>query len=293
MLEFLSEKQISLDKVLLLFVLFVVILYYYNKNNHKNNHNKHKTDVSKNVLEKYENILHNNIIIRDEIDELDKLKPEEQVREMMVVIKNINSIKKKLLYGLEPLLNKKTYDLFIELVKNNLSKLSGKNAELLLGTELYNKNKLFLDELSEFFNKHYDSRIRYYNKIHDEYQNKLHDNSISVYNETKSEKNESKSEKNETKSETKNEKSGNNWKCVGDVTTPVRFNGTEYCFRGDKCIKSIECMSENGKDCMWSKTTEDCNNLLKKVPSKLVPHECHMDNYKDASHWCNKSAKYL
>ena len=55
MLEFLSEKQISLDKVLLLFVLFVVILYYYNKNNHKNNHNKHKTDVSKNVLEKYEN----------------------------------------------------------------------------------------------------------------------------------------------------------------------------------------------------------------------------------------------
>jgi hypothetical protein len=58
--------------------------------------------------------------------------------------------------------------------------------------------------------------------------------------------------------------------------TPVRVNS-----KGN-----IECMSSDGKTCLWSTDPIQCNKNVKSPVSNLVPVECSCTNYTTPSHWC-------
>ena len=76
------------------------------------------------------------------------------------------------------------------------------------------------------------------------------------------------------------------WQCLDGINTPVRE------WQGN-----IECMSKNGRDCMWQNTSKACNNLVVNVPKGIKPLSCGemsqkvwgTSGYKDKNHWCNKT----
>ena len=70
------------------------------------------------------------------------------------------------------------------------------------------------------------------------------------------------------------------WDC-GIVNTPVRLNS-----KGN-----VECASTNGKDCLWKENREQCEAVIKDMPSPLVPLEC--TDYSDKNGWCKKAYDYL
>jgi len=82
----------------------------------------------------------------------------------------------------------------------------------------------------------------------------------------------------------------NKWKCILDLPVPLRKNA-----KGD-----VECMSTNGRDCLWSGSMDRCNALEKSPPSNLNPLQCgEMHNrvwggtgYNNERHWCTRGMNY-
>jgi len=80
------------------------------------------------------------------------------------------------------------------------------------------------------------------------------------------------------------------WTCIPGINTPIRK------YRGE-----IQCMSENGRDCLWKKNHTDCSALLNSVPSLLNPLNCGVDHkkkwgstgYDNPNHWCYKGKQFL
>lgn len=82
------------------------------------------------------------------------------------------------------------------------------------------------------------------------------------------------------------------WICLDNISAPVRQNTS-----GD-----IECMSQNGKDCMWkSSTKNECSALLQNTPENIQPLACgemHKEKYgvtgyDDAAHWCALARTFI
>jgi len=79
----------------------------------------------------------------------------------------------------------------------------------------------------------------------------------------------------------------NPWKCILDYTSPIRMTN------GD-----VQCMSLNGKDCLWG---GNCRNQLKTSPEKIIPLTCGEDHlkkwgetgYDNKEHWCARSKEYF
>lgn len=82
----------------------------------------------------------------------------------------------------------------------------------------------------------------------------------------------------------------NKWKCILDLPVPLRKNA-----KGD-----VECMSTNGRDCLWSGSMDRCNALEKSPPSNLNPLQCgDMHNrvwggtgYNNERHWCTRGMNF-
>jgi hypothetical protein len=74
------------------------------------------------------------------------------------------------------------------------------------------------------------------------------------------------------------------WTCIDNISTPVRLNKD-----GD-----AECLSLNGRDCMWG---DDCRLTLDNLPSDINPLTCGsmsqsiwgVTGYDNADHWCSKT----
>lgn len=76
------------------------------------------------------------------------------------------------------------------------------------------------------------------------------------------------------------------WKCLPNINVPLRKNA-----QGD-----VECMSEDGKGCLWKSNATECNKLITSQPSNFQPLACgemHKrlwggTGYDVSSHWCAK-----
>lgn len=86
----------------------------------------------------------------------------------------------------------------------------------------------------------------------------------------------------------------NEWQCLSNIKTPLLLNNT-----GD-----VQCMSLNRKDCLWSDTITQCNNIINENKNKtselkpLVCGEMHKNitgslGYDNPNHWCSKGKTIL
>lgn len=78
------------------------------------------------------------------------------------------------------------------------------------------------------------------------------------------------------------------WHCLSGIATPLRKN-----VQGD-----IECMSFNGRDCMWGNCHADINYNKHHTHNPLTcgnNHKKHWGStgYDSPNHWCNKAANIL
>jgi hypothetical protein len=81
----------------------------------------------------------------------------------------------------------------------------------------------------------------------------------------------------------------NEWRCIKGINVPVRLDNNN----------DVECLSTNGKDCLWS---DNCDQKLQEYNNKkytIDPLTCGIDHqkhwggtgYDTKDHWCNKTKK--
>lgn len=70
------------------------------------------------------------------------------------------------------------------------------------------------------------------------------------------------------------------WVCsIDKVPAPIRVNAD----------KNVECMSNNGWDCQWSATVEECKKKIDTLKDTYTnPQICSEEAYASPGHWCER-----
>ncbi len=81
------------------------------------------------------------------------------------------------------------------------------------------------------------------------------------------------------------------WVCIPGLSSPIRNSPSN----------DPECMSSNGRDCVWTGSDQGCNERLARPIDNIVPLVCgtmHSQvwgspGYKNPKHWCFKSRAFF
>lgn len=80
------------------------------------------------------------------------------------------------------------------------------------------------------------------------------------------------------------------WQCLPGINMPVSLSSTG----------NVQCMSTDGKNCLWQQNIDGCNSLIRSPPTQPIkPLECgdahkqlySITGYENPTHWCNKAKK--
>lgn len=80
-----------------------------------------------------------------------------------------------------------------------------------------------------------------------------------------------------------NKENPRDWKVIGDMYTPIRRNENGQ----------IECMGNNGRDCAWTNSNREANNLIFNPVQPNRPVICSVSEYNNANHWCSRANKVI
>jgi hypothetical protein len=81
------------------------------------------------------------------------------------------------------------------------------------------------------------------------------------------------------------------WVCIPGINAPVRLN----------TVGDIQCMSSDGKNCLWQTSSQNCSTLIVNPIATVNPLTCGADSlakwgatgYDTPGNWCNTACKTL